>query len=282
MDAVAAWAYTAEIKLNADKTEIISIGRTAVEKLRIGENEIEPKRFLKYLGVIIDDRLKWREHIDHLSAKTDRLLLRVIPTCWARGILKVRDKLRLYRQVFLPMMLYGHEIWFEEIKSKSTYIDRVIRLQRRVLRAIAGAYRNVNTDKLLELTNELPIDEELGILNETKALSQPERRAKRVKMRKLLLSERQQYYDLSENFEIGQTRRRESIWCLTETGPFRKFLTKIGQEDDEACRLCGISAETAQHLLFECEFSSFRLPNSYSTFDFERSSIRLVNYMRRL
>ena len=57
-----------------------------------------------------------------MTNKTEKLLLRVIPACWSRGILKVRDKLRLYRQVFLLMILYGPEVWFDEIKHKSTYV----------------------------------------------------------------------------------------------------------------------------------------------------------------
>ena len=282
MNAVAEWARTAEIRVNEDKTEIISIGRSTVKRLRIGADEIELKRNLKYLGIIIDDRLKWREHIDYLAAKTERLLLRVISTCWSRGILKVKDKLRLYKQVFLPMMIYGHEIWFEEIRNKSMYIDRINRLQRRILRAIVGAYKNVNTDKMLELTGVLPIDDELKILNDTKALSKLERSAKRAESRRRMLNERQQYYDLSENFEIEQTRKRESVWCLTETGPFRKYLTKIGKEDDDSCRLCGGPAETAQHLLYECDNSEFILQNDYNTFEFEQTCYNLVKFMRRL
>ena len=38
--AVSDWAKTAEIKLNTDKTEIISVGRTAIKKLEVGGNAI--------------------------------------------------------------------------------------------------------------------------------------------------------------------------------------------------------------------------------------------------
>lgn len=59
--AVSDWARTAEIKLNPDKTEIISIGRTKISELKVGENEIKTKRCLKYLGVMIDNRLMWKD-----------------------------------------------------------------------------------------------------------------------------------------------------------------------------------------------------------------------------
>ena len=188
-----------------------------------------------------------------MVSKTEKLLLRVIPTCWSRGILKMRDKLRLYKQVFLPMIIYGHEVWFNEIRNKSTYIERISKLQRRMLRAVTGAYKNASSSKLLELTKELPIEVELQIRSDTESLEKTERANRRRELRKQWRSEQESSYELSEKFDVNHTKRKESIWCLTKTGLFRNFLVKIGLEEDTNYRLCGDSAETAQHLLFECE-----------------------------
>ena len=72
--------------------------------------------------------------------------------------MKVKYRLRLYKQVFLPMIAYGHEIWYPAIREKSTYLDRVNRLQRRVIRTILGAYRNASTARMLEIAEEIPLE----------------------------------------------------------------------------------------------------------------------------
>ena len=113
MRAVTEWAEQAEIKLNTSKTEIISIGQIKIDKLQIWESEVKVRNSLKYPGVQIDEKLNFKNHVEYLENKTKKLLLRVQPMCWTKERLKLRDKLRLFRQVFRPMITYGHEIWFE-------------------------------------------------------------------------------------------------------------------------------------------------------------------------
>ena len=114
-----------------------------------------------------------------------------------------------------------------------------------MLRAVTGAYRCASSSKLLELTNQLPIEVELRIRSETKNLEKTARMSRRTELRKRWRNEQDSSYDLSDEFDVEQIVKRESIWCLTETGPFRNFLVKIGLEEDHNCRLCGNSAETA-------------------------------------
>ena len=50
---------------------------------------------------------------------------------------------------------------------------------------------------------------------------------------------------MSDEFDPGLIERKETVWCTTETGPFKFFLMKIGKEDDDTCRRCGQARETA-------------------------------------
>ena len=242
------------------------------------------KPSLKYLGVIIDGKLSWKDHLDYMSAKVDRLILRMTPMCWSRGIWKIKDRLRLYRQVFISMLTYGFEVWFPGIREKSTYLNRITKLQRRVLRAILGAYKNASTSKLMELAEVIPIEAELQIRSETRELERDERGRQRSERRERWRNQRERIYDLSPNFEFREITRREAVWALTETGPMRAFLAKIGKEEEDSCRLCGSSAETVQHLLFECEMMSdeIALTSNYSTNDFERAAVKLINLLRAI
>ena len=284
INTVLSWAEMAEIKLNADKTEVISAGQKEIAEVEIGERVIKTKPKLKYLGLWIDRGLRWKDHLNSLCAKTDRLLLRIGQACWSNGTIRLKEKIRLYKQVFEPMITYGYEIWFEEIRRKTTYVDRIIMLQRRVLRAITGAYKNVSTVKLFELTGVLPIETEMRIRSETRKIGRAERAGRRHELRMRWKNGRESVFEFSPNFEINEIRNRESIWCMTETGPFRRFLKKIGKLDDDTCRLCGLSAETAQHLLYECGRipDEIALTNDYTTAKFETSCYKLIKYMKAI
>ena len=61
-----------QLTLTAHKTEAVLIsGRKIVEamKVAVGGTRIESKRALKYLGVIINDRLKFKQHVKFIGAK---------------------------------------------------------------------------------------------------------------------------------------------------------------------------------------------------------------------
>jgi len=82
----------------------------------------------KYLGIIIDDELKWTSHIDSVLQKLKRLL----------GIFyKMRYKLpdwclhNIYFAVVHPYILYGLEVYGNTFPS---YLDKLTILNNKPLR----------------------------------------------------------------------------------------------------------------------------------------------------
>ena len=69
------------------------------------------------------------------------------------------------------------------------------------------------------------------------------------------LNDRNKIFD-SMNLDLRQLKNKESIWCLTETGPFKNHLFKMNLIgiNDEICRFCNMERETAEHLLFKCSY----------------------------
>jgi len=71
------------LRLNYTKTEILlflNLPRElkcdpdwVVDFLLIARNEIEIKRVIKYLGIMIDDRLDFRAHVDYIIEKVDKV-----------------------------------------------------------------------------------------------------------------------------------------------------------------------------------------------------------------
>ena len=66
------WMCLNKLSLNIDKTESILIGtRSMLSKrkslnVHISGNRIQSKETVKYLGVLIDQELKWNAHIENL------------------------------------------------------------------------------------------------------------------------------------------------------------------------------------------------------------------------
>ena len=87
----------------------------------------------KFLGIIIDSSLSWRDHILTIKGKAS----------WRIGILsKARcyfnyvTRKTLYYSFIYPYLHYCHEIWGS---TYATYLDPLIKLQKRAMRVITGS-----------------------------------------------------------------------------------------------------------------------------------------------
>ena len=149
---VGAWLDEAGLTLAAHKTEAVLIsGRKIVEKMVVivGESKIESKRAIKYLGVVIDDRLNFKEHMKYVGEKasvTQRALARMMANIGGPGPFKRR----IIAAVVTSIMLYACPIWSEALSVGTT---RRILSSVYLLRAIRqiGAFRTVSDEAVLVL-----------------------------------------------------------------------------------------------------------------------------------
>ena len=109
------WLKANNLSLNVTKTEFILTGTTQ-NILKIGDllvirvqgHTVKHFYMAKYLGIVTDDKLTWKDHIDHVSLKIKRNL----------GIMKrVRNDIPkesfivLYRTIVEPYLRYCNNIW---------------------------------------------------------------------------------------------------------------------------------------------------------------------------
>ena len=66
------------------------------------------RKFAKFLGVFIDDRLTWKDHIQYIKLKISRGLGVL---CKARKVLNSATLLTLYYTYIYPYISYCIEIW---------------------------------------------------------------------------------------------------------------------------------------------------------------------------
>ena len=87
---------------------------------------------IKYLGVTIDTRLNFEEHIGIVAKKISRFLGVM---CKLRNVLPPKALLVLYYSIIHPHLLYGITIWKNTYKK---YLKRLRTLQNKAVEVLGG------------------------------------------------------------------------------------------------------------------------------------------------
>ena len=120
-------------------------------KIKIGSFYLKRVVKTKSLGLIIDDNLRWEEHIDYICSKKKRNVGIISRTI---GVIPTGSSIQLQRSLVEPYFRYGNTIWGLCIDN---LIDKLQRVQNRVARIITDTSYD-SADHPLLLT-------ELGWLN---------------------------------------------------------------------------------------------------------------------
>ena len=127
------WFDINKLSLNEKKTKfmVFSGARTNCEvKLKLNQVEIDRVYETKFLGVIIDHKLCWKPHIEYIKRKISKSIAILYKT---RDMLNKKCLHILYYSLIFPYLTYCVEVWVNVYK---TNIDRIIKLQKRVIRII--------------------------------------------------------------------------------------------------------------------------------------------------
>ena len=262
------------MQLNRDKTVFMMIGRRKPKRrLTVGGEAIKLSKQMKYLGVVLDGGLNWLRHLKFLKDKVEKLVTHVRRLSWMSQHIRLSDKLKLYNSAFLQTVGYAADVWLEQSKKKPTYTKLLNSLQHRFITAMTGAYRCTNRQRLLKLIGIPEITEDLELMREKRQL-ELENRREYVELRRSEMTAGLPGFEQSYD-DVGNITHRYVIWCITNTGPFRSTLNKIGLADDPSCRFCGFENESSYHLLRDCECISHLYTNLHP----EQSAINLVKHL---
>jgi endonuclease/exonuclease/phosphatase family metal-dependent hydrolase len=259
---VKGWLDSNGLQLAVHKTEAVFFTRRRKllpPKLEVDNFVVPFSRSLRYLGVQIDDKLRFTEHVEKAASKATAIaedLARLMPNTGGPK----HKRRKLYSEVVHSVLLYGAPIWADATKKERTKLT-LARVQRRSALRVASAYRTVSGDAILVLTAIPPID-----------LLAAERQAvyngqKRVDARELTMQKWQERWDASAKGRwthrlIGELmawyQRKHGELCyhltqlLTGHGCFGSYLHKIGKEVTCECHHCGSIKDDAEHTLFAC------------------------------
>ena len=152
------WLQVNKLKLNVKKTHfmIFSSGRRKIDycqKLYICNDEIEVVKHTKFLGVIIDQNLKWENHISHIKKKVAKGLGIISK---ARKVLNLKALRALYYSFIYPYLDYCIEVWGSASKTR---IDSLFLMQKKAIRLITMSAYSAHTAPLFNEYNLLTLQE---------------------------------------------------------------------------------------------------------------------------
>ena len=158
---LANWLKFKQLKLNVSKTKYLIISsanfRSPVN-IEIDGETIERVNELKYLGVIIDDKLTFKSHIDNVIKKMAK---KYGILCRLKNELTVGSKIQLYKSIISPHIDFCPSILF---LANSTQMLRLQRLQNRVMRLILKCNRYTSSSFMLDALQWLSVKQRVCFL----------------------------------------------------------------------------------------------------------------------
>lgn len=150
------WTIANKLSLNINKTHYIifsTIGRriNTNKKLCINNTQLERVEKTKFLGVVIDSKLSWCDHILYIKNKISKGIGII---CKARKSLNSQTLVTLYNSFIYPYLTYGVEMWGA---ANETTIKPIKVLQKRVVRIITNSHYRAHSAPLFKSLSLLPL-----------------------------------------------------------------------------------------------------------------------------
>ncbi|KAK2556625.1 putative RNA-directed DNA polymerase from transposon X-element [Acropora cervicornis] len=112
---------------------------------------LEQKTFVKYLGILIDNNLSWKYHIDYISSKVSKGIGMIARL---RHLVPFATLLNIYRSLIEPYISYGLIAWGQ---AANIHLNKILILQKRALRLMYFADSKAHSAPLFVHSRILPV-----------------------------------------------------------------------------------------------------------------------------
>jgi hypothetical protein len=161
MNKILTWAKNNKLNFNEEKSKVMVISRRKRKehtKISVYMNNkiLVQVQKIKYLGIIIDSKPNFKEHIMHMSSKCTKLIHALSKSAKQSCGLSHTALHTIYKGAILPLMLNGAPVWIEALKNEC---NKTIynRMQRLINIKIAKDFRTTSNEALCTLTGLTPI-----------------------------------------------------------------------------------------------------------------------------
>ena len=144
LDKIVIWLACNKLTINIKKTKFMVFQppkKPSVHNpiIKINECSLEKVKDIKFLGVMVDDKLNWKKHISYVKCKISKTL----------GILhKARQTLgrqhltSLYNSVVLPYLMYCNLLWGA---TNITTLQPLIKVWKAAIRYVCNLRKHAST-----------------------------------------------------------------------------------------------------------------------------------------
>lgn len=158
LEALTEWFRSNKLSLNVGKTHYVLFTHNYIQipenqNITIGNEIIERKETVKFLGMYIDSKLEWHDHIKYVKNKISSSLYAMRKV---RHVLRTNHLLILYYSLIYPYIDYGITLWGTAHK---THVHKLFIMQKKAVRIIAGAKYNEHTDPLFKRLEILKLND---------------------------------------------------------------------------------------------------------------------------
>lgn len=258
------------LSLAIEKSEAVMFRRKykdRVPRISIDGVEIRVGRSIKYLGLVVDDYLNFKEHVSVAVGKAERVLSalsRIMPNIG--GPKEPRRKLLV--SVVHSVLLYGCPVWGHTLAYAGRSVDALARVQRRAALRSCCAYRTVSyvaTNLIAALPPmDLLVQERMAVHDRRRLLDPVEETRS---PREVTMDEWKKRLEVAEKGEWTRTLIKDvKSWCarshgllsfhlvqvLSGHGCFGSYLVRIGKEENARCHHCEAARDDPEHTLFSC------------------------------
>jgi hypothetical protein len=145
-----------KLSLNASKSAFMVFGPTNKKKVaadkekitvKIGNQHLEQVKEIKFLGVILDTKLKFTSHFEHVRSKVRKGLGAL---SFTKNILNFQAKLQIYHGLLAPHLEYCSLVWMPKLKQSQ--INELAILQKRAIRLIFRSKYNSHTSVMFKMS----------------------------------------------------------------------------------------------------------------------------------
>ena len=153
LDKVDVWLKHNKLSLNVEKTKCMTFHtcqkKIELLQLSIDGKPIEHVKYFKFLGILFDENLTWKCHINMVTNKLSKVIgiLNRLKHVYPQNAL-----LSIYHSLFATHLNYGLLLW-------GTHVNRVSKLQKKAVRIMSNSEYLAHSEPLFKTLKLLKIED---------------------------------------------------------------------------------------------------------------------------
>jgi hypothetical protein len=141
------WLQCNKLSLNVSKSNYMLFSKrdlTTDISISINDQQIQRVQNTKFLGIVLDEKLTWKEHISNVRKKVSKGI-GILYKC--RKYLSKQTLLNLYYSFIYPYLCYGIEVWGNTFDC---YINPLFILQKKAIKIITCSKKKTKSAPLFK------------------------------------------------------------------------------------------------------------------------------------